>query len=252
MAIVEVASQENIIPSLDANKVLDPLGDGISEIRLVQVMGSDLDVVNDARASFNQKKDSIDERDRKLIRFLIKERHTSPLRGIVFKFEVRMPLYIARQWYKHHVASSYKEEQDGWNEASYRYLDASGEHADFYIPQVFHFQSEDNRQAAAGDFSAQEHEKALEVYQKALASCKEAYDELRKLGVCKQEARGILPACAYTRARWTVSAHALLWFLQLRTAQGAQFEIQKYSKALRELVMPYIPETIAAFDEFGI
>ena len=170
MVEVEKNIQTNpIIQSLDPHRLMDPLQDGISELRLVQVMGSDLDVVNDARASFNRKRDVIDERDRQLIRFLIKERHTSPLRGIVFKFEMKMP-----------------------------------------------------------------------------------YEDLRKLGVCKQEARGILPACVYTRVRWTVSAHALLWFVQLRSAEGAQTEIQKYSNALRELVMPYIPETIAAFDEFGL
>ena len=253
MVEVEKNIQTNpIIQSLDPHRLMDPLQDGISELRLVQVMGSDLDVVNDARASFNRKRDVIDERDRQLIRFLIKERHTSPLRGIVFKFEMKMPLYIARQWYKHHVASSYKEEQDGWNEASYRYLDASGENADFYTPPVFHYQSESNRQASAGNLPSDEDKKAQEIYEQALAATNKAYEDLRKLGVCKQEARGILPACVYTRVRWTVSAHALLWFVQLRSAEGAQTEIQKYSNALRELVMPYIPETIAAFDEFGL
>jgi thymidylate synthase (FAD) len=240
---------EQPIHAVNQDKVLDPLGDGISEIRLLGAMGSDLDVVNDARVSFANKKTELDERDKKLIRYLIKERHTSPLRGIVFKFEIHMPLYIARQWYKHHVASSYKDDQDGWNEISFRYVDATGNHNQFYIPTTFNAQSENNRQAAAGPIADQEAARA--VYEKAIQATQKAYEDLRALGVCRQEARGILPAALYTRVRWTVSAQAVLWFVQLRVASGAQTEIQKYAQAIRELVSPIIPETIAAFDEFG-
>jgi thymidylate synthase (FAD) len=77
---------------------IDPLGDGKSRIELIGSMGSDLDVVNDARASFEKSSQTLDEKDIKLINYLIKHEHTSPFRGVVFKFKVKAPLYVCRQW----------------------------------------------------------------------------------------------------------------------------------------------------------
>ena len=76
----------------------DPLNDGKSRIELIDSMGNDLSIVNDARASFEKSSDNLNEKDIKLIRYLIKHEHTSPFRGVVFKFKVKAPLYICRQW----------------------------------------------------------------------------------------------------------------------------------------------------------
>lgn len=78
--------------------MIDPLKDGKSRIELISFMGSDLDVVNDARASFNKSSETLNDKDIKLINYLIKHQHTSPFRGVVFKFKVKAPLYICRQW----------------------------------------------------------------------------------------------------------------------------------------------------------
>lgn len=94
----------------------DPLGDGKSRIELISHIGSDLDVANDARASFDRVSIELDDKDIKLIRYLIEHHHTSPFRGVVFKFKVKAPLYLARQWWKHVIASSHNDEQIGWNE----------------------------------------------------------------------------------------------------------------------------------------
>jgi thymidylate synthase (FAD) len=79
---------------------IDPLQDGKSKIELISYMGSDLDVVNDARASFEKSSQQLNEKDKKLINYLIKHEHTSPFRGVVFKFKIKAPLYICRQWWK--------------------------------------------------------------------------------------------------------------------------------------------------------
>lgn len=84
---------------MDNSKITkDPLNDGKSRIELINFMGNDLSIVNDARASFEKTSDLLDERDVKLIDYLIKHEHTSPLRGVVFKFKIKAPLYICRQW----------------------------------------------------------------------------------------------------------------------------------------------------------
>jgi thymidylate synthase (FAD) len=94
----------------------DPLGDGKSRIELIDSMGNDLSIVNDARASFAKTSEKLDDRDIKLISYLIKHEHWSPFRGVVFKFKIKAPLYICRQWWKHVIASNHNEEQLGWNE----------------------------------------------------------------------------------------------------------------------------------------
>ncbi|MGL5077724.1 MAG: FAD-dependent thymidylate synthase, partial [Waterburya sp.] len=111
----------------------DPLDDGKSYIKLVDFMGGDLAIVNDARTSFDRESVKLTEKDIKLINYLIKHKHYSPLRSTVFKFKVKAPLFICRQWFKHTVASSFTESQDSWNEKSFRYTDLS-EDAEFYIP----------------------------------------------------------------------------------------------------------------------
>jgi thymidylate synthase (FAD) len=127
---------------------IDPLGDGKSSLRLLDSMGNSLSVVNDARQSFAGESAEWTERDGKLLRYLAKHHHTSPFRGVVFKWSVKAPLFIARQWWKHTVASTFVDDQLGWNEKSFRYCAA--DEAEFYIPIEFLQQSEDNRQASAG------------------------------------------------------------------------------------------------------
>ena len=104
------------------NFSLDPLDDGKSLVMLVDSMGTDLSVVNDARQSFENRSEEWAAKDAKLIGYLAREGHTSPFRGVVFKFHVKCPLFVARQWWKHVIACTYVDDQLGWNEKSYRYL----------------------------------------------------------------------------------------------------------------------------------
>lgn len=207
-------------------------------------MGSDLDIVNDARVSYDKTKTVLDAKDRKLINYLISHQHTSPLRGCAIKFEVKCPLYIARQWWKHHVSSSYTEEQDGWNEKSLRY--APVEIDDYYIPDELPLQDQDNKQGSMDNefLAGQLRERLLREYKLNVERSITTYNSMLTEGVSREIARGVLPACVYTRFRWTVSLHGLLNFLSLRQGKGAQSEIVKYADAIESLIKPYFEYTM--------
>ena len=226
---------------------LDPLGDGKSSLRLLDSMGNSLSVVNDARQSFAAESAEWTERDGKLLRYLAKHHHTSPFRGVVFKWSVKAPLFIARQWWKHTVASTFVDDQLGWNEKSFRYCAA--DEAEFYIPIEFLQQSEDNRQASAGPLPSRSQALALVQYAQAVEACKQAYAGLLLIGVSKEQARSILPSALYTSFVWTCSLQALFHFISLRIGKGAQGEIVSYAKALLELGRPVAPEAFDAFAE---
>ena len=226
---------------------LDPLGDGKSSLRLLDSMGNSLSVVNDARQSFAAESTEWTDRDGKLLRYLAKHHHTSPFRGVVFKWSVKAPLFVARQWWKHTVASTFVDDQLGWNEKSFRYCAA--DEAEFYIPIEFLQQSEDNRQASAGPLPSRSQQLAFAQYAQAVDACKQAYAGLLLTGVSKEQARAILPSALYTSFVWTCSLQALFHFISLRIGHGAQGEIVAYAKALLELGRPVAPEAFDAFAE---
>jgi thymidylate synthase (FAD) len=226
---------------------IDPLGDGKSSLRLLDSMGNSLSVVNDARQSFAGESAEWTERDGKLLRYLAKHHHTSPFRGVVFKWSVKAPLFIARQWWKHTVASTFVDDQLGWNEKSFRYCAA--DEAEFYIPIEFLQQSEDNRQASAGPLPSRSQSLAFAQYAQAVEACKQAYAGLLLTGVSKEQSRAILPSALYTSFVWTCSLQALFHFISLRIGHGAQGEIVAYAKALLELGRPVAPEAFDAFAE---
>jgi len=226
---------------------LDPLNDGKSSLCLVDSMGNSLSVVNDARQSFDSESITWTERDGKLLRYLAKHHHTSPFRGVVFKWAIKAPLFVARQWWKHTVASTYVDDQLGWNEKSFRYCTAK--EAEFYVPWEFVKQNESNRQTSAGPLDSESQLLALRQYIVALEASKQAYETLLLVGVSKEQARAILPAALYTSFIWTCSLHALFHFISLRKSHGAQGEIQLYAEALLTLGHQVAPEAFDAFAE---
>lgn len=226
---------------------IDPLGDGKSMVMLLDSMGNSLSIVNDARQSFDARSEEWTPRDEKLLHYLAREHHTSPFRGVVFKWHVKAPLFIARQWWKHTVASTYVDDQLGWNEKSFRYC--SAEDAEFYIPREFAKQSASNRQASDGPLPSNAQALALGQYTQALEACKQAYEGLLLTGVSKEQARAILPSALYTSFTWTCSLQALFHFISLRIGHGAQDEITAYARALYDLGRPVAPEAFDALSE---
>jgi thymidylate synthase (FAD) len=225
---------------------IDPLGDGKSRIELIGSMGSDLDIVNDARASFEKSSEELTEKDIKLINYLIKHEHTSPFRGVVFKFKVKAPLYVCRQWWKHVIASNHNDEQLGWNEKSFRYVSIDDRN-EFFVPSVFRQQSANNKQATEGNLPEEATRQAVEIYASQCRASYAAYQQLLELGVGREQARGVLVPAVYTSWVWTVSLQAVLNFIGLRLGSGAQNEIADYAKAIQELIQPVVPVAIAAW-----
>lgn len=222
-------------------------------VRLVPdgVMGSDLSVVNAAKVSYNKESDSLAERDTRLINFLAREHHTSPFRHCSICFEVYAPLMVARQWWKHHVASSFVDEQDGWNESSRRYVT---ENEEFYVPNKFEWRSvpENSKQGSGAPVAHHiggYYTKQLELY---IQQGESLYQRAMTEGIAPEMARLFLPANGmYVRFRWHVGLQAVTHFLNLRVAKDSQVEIQEYAKAVEQYVAEAFPISYQALKTGG-
>lgn len=223
---MEQINQSNMSPNKDLlNKKIDPLEDSISSVELIRVSGSDVDIVNAARVSFGKFVTEITEKDKNLIKYLVEHDHTSPFEHNQLSFRIKAPLFVVRQWMRHRMNS--------YNEISYRYVKAPLE---FYTPKHWRFQDKINRQASFGAF---ENNEIMQKYKKSIEVAVEAYNSLLESGVCREQARGLLPMCTYTEFIFTCNLHSLMHFLRLRLDQGAQQEIRVFAQAMLELAYPH-------------
>lgn len=229
---------------------LDVLDKGY--VRLISNLGSDIDVVNAARVSFDKEVSVLEEKDEKLISYLVKHKHDSCLRHCTMVFEVYAPLMVARQWWKHHVGASSLDSQDGWNESSRRYIT---ENEEFYIPRVCDWRSvPDNKKQGSGE-PVNEYigAKYTMAMIKLTEQQEQMYQDALRDGIAPEQARLLLPAYSmYVRWRWTASLNALLHFISLRLDSHAQHEIQLYAKAVNDIVTQHYPITAKAWNEFRI
>ena len=227
MALMEPVAAERTIRVLDHGFV-----------RLDDAMASDLSVVNGARVSFARRSDEMDEADEGLIRFLMRERHGTPFEHNAFRFHVRAPIFVAREWFRHRVGS--------FNEFSMRYAKAT---EDFYVPEPEDVRTQVGKPGAysfepvSPEVAAATREELTAVYEAAYA----AYARLVDLGVARELARAVLPVGAYTEFYWTVNARSLMNFLSLRAAESAQREIRRYAQACERFFAEAMPVTYAAF-----
>jgi len=221
-------------------------------IKLVNVMGTDLDIANSARVSFDKEVSELSEKDDKLISFLIKEKHDSVLRHSVFSFEVYAPLMVARQWYKHAVGSAHLEEQMGWNESSRRYIT---EKETFYIPSKneWRFSAENKKQGSNGYMPEDSGAMFTSMLDTYVGIGEDMYKKALASNIAPEQARLFLPAYGmYVRWRWTVSLNGLLHFLTLRLANDAQYEIREYTRPIEHWVSEYFPTTAKYWKEYRI
>ena len=219
-------------------------------IMLINNMGSDIDVVNSARTSFDKSVSELKIKDHNLINFLVKNKHDSTLRHCVMTFEVYAPLMVARQWYKHSVSSTHLDDQLGWNESSRRYIT---EREEFYIPSTDSWRSasENAKQGSGEPLSLYHGSKYTQWMNRLVKESQEMYQEALRDGVAPEQARLLLPAYAmYVRWRWTASLNALLHFCSLRLGHGAQAEIVDYATVINEIVLQHYPITAKAWNEF--
>ena len=198
-------------------------------VGLVQNMGDETTIVNAARVSFGRRKDSLSDEDVRLLRYLIRHRHTSPFEHVTFTFLVHCPLFVRSQWHRHRTWS--------FNEISRRYTSVGIE---FYLPPVLRRQASDNRQASL-DSPVPEQEGLRKTIEEHHRRSLELYNQLLEAGVCREQARGVLPQNLFTTFWGTVDLHNLIHFLELRDAPEAQWEIREYARAIKRLVRPLIP-----------
>lgn len=223
--------------------------DAIGVVEYVEHMGTDLTIVNSARVSFGKHKNELDEKDKKLIKYLVDHGHTSTFEHNVITFRFVVPLFIRSQHHRHRTWS--------YNEISRRYTDID---LRFYEPKSFRTQHKSNRQASnsadpinpvlvpdlsdteygikASDIVAAHHARSLELYQDLIAS-----------GVCREQARGVLPQNLYTEYYGTCSLHNALHFCRLRLHEGAQWEIQRVAEAMVQIMSSLYPVAVSAWIE---
>lgn len=218
------------------------LEDGIGFVELVDSMGSDLTIVNAARVSFGKRKRILDLSDEKLIAYLAKHKHWSPFRHVQLQFHIKAPEIVGRQFYKHVVGSDYTFKDHAWNEISGRYVVYENE---FYIPSVLRKQSESNKQASVQE-AVDNQAYLLEQYNRSIEASYKNYKALIDLGVCKEQARGLLPVSFYTEWYWTASLQAVVNFIMLRDSPEAQWEIGQYAKAINTLTQKVAPLSMKA------
>jgi thymidylate synthase (FAD) len=211
-------------------------------VRLDDSMASDLSVVNAARVSFARRKDVMEEADEGLIRFLMRDRHGTPFEHNAFRFHIRCPIFVAREWMRHRVGS--------FNEFSMRYAKATD---DFYVPELEDVRSQVGKPGAysfepvSPELAEQTREELRAVYEHAF----ETYERLVEAGVARELARSVMPVGAYTEFFWTVNARSLMNFVSLRAAETAQREIRRYADACERFLAEKMPVTHGAFVAAG-
>lgn len=228
-------------------------------VRLVDHMGSDLSIVNAARVSYAKESAEFSDKDESLLNYLVRNKEYSPFRHAALTFEIYAPLFMARQHWKYIVASTHIDDQIGWNESSRRYVT---EEPVFHIPADNEWRSapENKKQGSGdvipaktpvlipelshnyGDYWTDE----LNEYVKTGLSL---YEKAMQSGIAPEQARLFLPAYGmYVRYRWTASLAAVMHFLDERLEHKAQYEIQQYAQAVRDLVVPIFPKAAGRYE----
>jgi thymidylate synthase (FAD) len=220
------------VPPENHAKVLD----GQGWVGLIDHLGTESTVVNAARVSFGKLKKTMDDRDVALLDYLLENKHTSPLEHVVFTFSVHCPLFVRGQWHRHRTWS--------YNEISRRYTEIDME---FYTPNALRRQSENNRQASFADENFDDAALRKQIVEHHRSSL-ELYNHLLESGVCREQARGVLPQNMMVTFWGTVDLSNLLHFLQLRDSAHAQQEIREYAVAIRELIRPLVPNVMDYYD----
>jgi len=207
-------------------------------IRLIDHMGSDLSIVRSARVSYDAEwRAGADEgKDEKLIDYLIRNHHTSPLECVQFTFEVKAPIFVFRQWHRHRTQSI--------NEISARYAKLPEE---YYIPEVSQIttQSTSNKQMRTETI----HPEAELIQDEISSMCALShamYHKLIQSGCPRELARGVLPVNTYSHMFTSMNLHNLSHFLKLRLHEHSQYEIRVYAQAMLKLIEPIVPVAVAA------
>ena len=217
--------------------------DSIGAVEYVSHMGTDLSVVNAARVSFGAKKEVVDEKDIKLINYLMKHNHSSPFEHCAITFKFTVPLFIRSQHHRHRTWA--------YNEISRRYTSVD---MNFYLPESFRTQHKTNRQASNDEVINPTLSGLMNGYDSAVDAVRQhhtlslgLYNSMIEAGICREQARGVLPQNLYTEYFGTVNLHNLLKFISLRLHEGAQWEIQQVARACLKIANCYFPHSVESY-----
>jgi thymidylate synthase (FAD) len=235
----------------ESNRTIYLYDDKIGSVSLVAHMGTDLTIVNSASVSFGNKRTELDDKDRRLIKFLVKHKHTSTFEHNVVTFKFVVPLFVRSQHHRHRTWS--------YNEISRRYTEKN---MDFYLPSRFRTQHRSNRQASNPEelvdpkvwneetgILAKSSMTMSELLQIRTRDCLDTYHMMLERGVCREQARMVLPQNLYTEYYGTCNLSNLLKFIDLRSHEGAQWEIQKVANACLDIASELWPIAVASFRE---
>lgn len=206
-------------------------------VRLVDALGSDLTVVNSARVSFAKISTQFNDADEKLVRFLAAHKHFSPFRHVVVQFHIKMPEFVARQFYKHIIGSDYAFKDHAWNEVSGRYVKYDDH---LYEPEMIRTKAE-NRKQGSLDIAHPYSNYWIELIHDHNRRSYDLYQKMLEDGVPSEQARMILPLTFFTEFYWTASLQAIAHFVYLREDQEAQKEIRDYANAFDTLIREIAP-----------
>ena len=220
------------------NKIYDVLDHG--EVELLDIMGNDLSVVNAAKVSFAAQVKEIDESSIGLINYLMKNKHATPFEHVIFKFRIKAPIFVTREWMRHRWSS--------FNEMSMRYHQPAN--IDYYTPSYDKIRKQIGKPGAYSfeEITDPEVKDAFySIFQESILQADEAYYKLIELGVAKEIARCVLPVTQYTEFIWTVNARSLINFISLRNESNAQYEIQQYAVIVESFFAHILPICHDAF-----
>ena len=208
-------------------------------VELIDVLGSDQDIVNAARTSYDKGTKKVSS-TKQLIRYLIRHKHSGPIEFGVLVFRIRCPIFVARQWFRHRMAS--------YNEVSLRYSEVVEE---FYVPRSEWITSQDrrNRQART-DHEIENSEEVCSKLKEQSEDLLKEYNNYIEEGVAREIARINLPLSIYTSFVFKIDLRNLLNFLSLRTDPHAQFEIRQYANIMAKMSEKYFPIVIEAWRDY--
>lgn len=212
-------------------------------VRLDACMADDISVVNAARVSFAKNQTELDDSAKGLINFLMRERHGTPFEHNAFRFHVKCPIFVAREWFRHRIGS--------FNEFSARYSTVENE---FFVPYDFDVRTQVGKPGAY-TFNPVDEELALEaisIIDEANKAAFAAYQKMVDSGIAKELARTVLPVGMYTQFYWTVNARSLMNFLSLRLDKSAQLDIRRYAARVNALFAEQMPVTYKAWIQNGM
>jgi thymidylate synthase (FAD) len=216
------------------------LSDGIGSVELLGTFGDDLTVVNAARVSFAKESHTMTPGDEKLIRYLAKHQHTSPFFHPQIRLRLKMPIFVAREWFRHTVGFAR-------NEVSRRYVDSEPE---CYFPEVNDIRERDpNKKQGSKSTAVDNSEYAKEHIDELTQLSIDTYNKLLESNVAPEVARMVLPQSMYTEFIETASLYAYARLCRLRLGTDAQVEIRHYARAVSDLLEKAFPVSWSALND---